>query len=67
VEQAIEGAGSILPDPKWRIGISSLENDGYKVMLNLWINAHGFTDTKMAFLERLMRQLKGSGLKLPGM
>jgi small conductance mechanosensitive channel len=67
VEKTIEEAGSILPEPKWRIGISSLEPDGYKVMLNLWINAHGFTDTKMAFQEKLIQRLKSSGLKLPGM
>jgi small conductance mechanosensitive channel len=67
IEQAIQDAGNILPDPKWRIGISSLESDGYKVMLNLWIEAHGFTDTKMAFQEKLMRRFKASGLKLPGM
>jgi small conductance mechanosensitive channel len=67
IEETIEEAGNILPEPKWRIGISSLESDGYKVMLNLWIEAHGFTDTKMAFQEKLMQRLKSSGLKLPGM
>lgn len=67
IEETIEEAGSILPEPKWRIGISSLEADGYKVMLNLWIEAHGFTDTKMVFQEQLIQKLKSSGLKLPGM
>jgi small conductance mechanosensitive channel len=67
VEETIEEAGSVLPEPKWRIGISSLEPDGYKVMLNLWIEAHGFTDTKMIFQEKLIQKLKSSGLKLPGM
>lgn len=66
MEQAITDAGNILHDPPKRIGISSLEPDGYKVMLNLWIQAHGFMDTKMAFQERLMNRLKASGLKLPG-
>lgn len=67
IEETIEEAGNILPEPKWRIGISSLEPDGYKVMLNLWIDAHGFTDTKMVFQEKLIQRLKSSGLKLPGM
>jgi small conductance mechanosensitive channel len=67
IEQAIEDAGNILHEPPKRIGISSLEPDGYKVMLNLWIDAHGFVDTKMAFQEKLMARLKASGLKLPGM
>lgn len=67
IESAINDAQRILHEPKWRIGISSLEPDGYKVMLNLWIDAHGFTDTKMGFQELLMERLKASGLKLPGM
>jgi len=67
VEQAIADAGTILDDPPRRVGISSLEPDGYKVMLNLWIGAHGFIDTKIRFQEMLLQRLKSSGLKLPGM
>jgi small conductance mechanosensitive channel len=67
IGQAIADAGNILEDPPRRVGISSLEADGYKVMLNLWINAHGFVDTKIRFQEMLLQRLKSSGLKLPGM
>ncbi|WP_300603654.1 mechanosensitive ion channel family protein [Niabella sp.] len=67
IGQAIEDSGNILHEPPKRIGISSLEADGYKVMLNLWINAHGFTDTKFQFQEKLLQRLKQSGLPLPGM
>jgi len=67
IDQAIADAGNILEDPPRRVGISSLEADGYKVMLNLWINAHGFVDTKIRFQEMLLQRLKSSGLKLPGM
>ncbi|WP_245957732.1 mechanosensitive ion channel family protein [Niabella yanshanensis] len=67
IDQAIADAGNILEDPPRRVGISSLEADGYKVMLNLWIDAHGFVDTKIRFQEMLLQRLKSSGLKLPGM
>lgn len=67
IDQAIADAGSILKDPPRRVGISSLEADGYKVMLNLWIDAHGFVDTKMKFQEMLLQRLRSSGLGLPGM
>ncbi|MBO9594647.1 MAG: mechanosensitive ion channel family protein [Niabella sp.] len=67
IEQAIDDAGNILREPPKRIGISSLEPDGYKVMLNLWIPAHGFIDTRFLFQEKLLQRLKQSGLKLPGM
>jgi small conductance mechanosensitive channel len=36
-------------------------------MVNVWLDAHGFVDTKMEIQEKLMEALKGSGLKLPGM
>ncbi len=58
---------NILPDPAVRIGISELEDDGYKVMINAWSSAHGFLDTTMAVNEQLMTGLKNSGIKLPGM
>ncbi|MCF3107614.1 mechanosensitive ion channel family protein [Niabella sp. CC-SYL272] len=67
IDQAIDDAGSILHEPPKRIGISSLEPDGYKVMLNLWVSAHGFIDIKLQFQERLLQRLKQSGLPLPGM
>ncbi|RBQ07749.1 mechanosensitive ion channel family protein [Pedobacter miscanthi] len=56
-----------LKTPERRIGVSSLEDSGFKISLNLWVNAHGFTDTKLSFLEVLMKNLKLGGIKLPGM
>jgi small conductance mechanosensitive channel len=50
-----------------RIGISSLEPDGYKVMINVWVDAHGFIDAKMKVQEEIMNTLIASGLKLPGL
>lgn len=50
-----------------RIGVSSLEDSGYKVSLNVWVKAHGFTDTKLSFQKELMKNLKEGGIKLPGM
>lgn len=61
IEKAIEDSGNVLDKPPRRIGISSIEPDGYKVMLNLWIDAHGFTDAKMVFQEKLMQRLKAAG------
>ncbi|WP_316737161.1 mechanosensitive ion channel family protein [Pedobacter aquatilis] len=56
-----------LNTPSRRIGVSTLEDGGYKVALNVWVNAHGFTDTKLSFQKELMQNLKEGGLKLPGM
>ncbi|ANH81877.1 Ion channel protein [Niabella ginsenosidivorans] len=60
MEAAITDAGNVLSVPPKRIGVSSLEPDGYKVMLNLWISAPDFTAAKMEFQEKLLQQLKAS-------
>ncbi|WP_316829295.1 mechanosensitive ion channel family protein [Pedobacter aquatilis] len=56
-----------LKTPERRIGVSVLDDSGYKVGLNLWVKAHGFMDTKLSFQKALMENLKEGGIKLPGM
>ncbi|MES2826951.1 MAG: mechanosensitive ion channel family protein [Bacteroidota bacterium] len=67
IEETIKECSKILKDPTYRIGISSIESDGYKVMVNVWLNSHGFIDSKMEFQEQLIENLKKSGIKLPGL
>ncbi len=47
-----------LKDPEARIGIDKVEPDGYTVVINAWISAHGFQDTRLMLNEQLMRSLK---------
>jgi len=56
-----------LKTPERRIGVSTLEDSGYKVIMNVWVNAHGFTDTKLAFQQELMKNFRANGVNLPGM
>ncbi|UKT65475.1 mechanosensitive ion channel family protein [Pedobacter mucosus] len=65
--QTVDGFIGCLDSPQKRIGISSLDDNGYKVLLNVWVKAHGFTDTKLSFQKELMQNLKINGVKLPGM
>jgi len=67
INKTVDENKSILKRPERRIGISSIEADGYKVSISVWINAHGFIDTKFAFQEKLVTDLRNAGLKLPGM
>ena len=48
----------VLKEPAFRIGIDKLEGDGYTTVLNIWIAAHGFEDTKMRIQEKLMEILQ---------
>lgn len=56
-----------LKTPERRIGVSTLEDSGYKVIMNVWVNAHGFTDTKLSFQQELMKNFRANGVNLPGM
>jgi small conductance mechanosensitive channel len=67
IEQAIDKADDLLNDPPKRIGIESLDPDGYKVRINIWVKAHGFTDIRLAFQQRLIEEFGKSEIKLPGM
>jgi small conductance mechanosensitive channel len=65
--ETVDGFKACLKTPERRIGVAALEDSGFKVILNVWVEAHGFTDTKLSFLELLMKNLKLGGIKLPGM
>jgi small conductance mechanosensitive channel len=64
---SIDKMDDMLHDPPVRIGVHALEADKYTVMINIWTAATGFIDKKMLVQERLLKDLSGSGIKLPGM
>ncbi|HEV7783286.1 MAG TPA: mechanosensitive ion channel domain-containing protein [Chitinophagaceae bacterium] len=67
IGKTIEASKDILPEPAWRAGISLFDNDRYIITINVWTNAHGFYDTKLALNAKLMTNLKEAGIKFPGM
>jgi small conductance mechanosensitive channel len=67
ISKAIDRCDNILPTPERRIGVGELQPDGYMVSTNVWVNAHGFQDTKFAVQECILDDLKSSGIKIPGM
>lgn len=67
IDETIAESKSVLKTPEKRVGVSVLEPDGYKVLINVWLHSHGFQDAKLIFQENLMENLKTSGIKLPGM
>lgn len=67
LQRAVEASKDILEDPKYRIGIASLEADGYSIIVEVWVDAHGFDDVRMDFQEKLIEALSQGGIKLPGM
>lgn len=67
LDQSLLNMQGLLRDPAHRIGVSGIEPDGYKVLINAWLPPHGFVDTKMELQERLVTDLKQAGVRLPGM
>ena len=64
---SIKETKAILPVPEYRIGITNLEMDGFTVSVQVWTNADGFEDTKLVLHQKLVDDLKHSGIVLPGM
>jgi small conductance mechanosensitive channel len=67
LQSTLSGIDGIIGEPASRIGVSSLEAEKYTVSLNAWVAAHGFTDLKLKLQELILKNLKDSGIKLPGM
>lgn len=67
VESSIDQSPDILKSPERRIGISELDADGFKLMVNVWVDAPGYQNSKLALQEKLISDLKAGGVTLPGM
>jgi small conductance mechanosensitive channel len=67
ISNSIDQEAGLLKDPEPRIGISSIELDGYKVQVNVWAPSHGYVDARLVLLQRIVEDLKAAGVKLPGM
>jgi len=56
-------------DPAVRIGVSSIDDESYKITCNIWVSAHGFEDTRLMINEKVliglnnMRKAEGDNAK----
>ena len=58
LEKSVNSIEKFLKEPACRIGISAVEADGYKVLVNVWAPAHGFEDLKLLFNQKILEDLK---------
>ena len=47
----------VLDTPPPRIGVTAIEPDGYTIKCNVWVNAHGFEDSRMIVNEKIIATL----------
>lgn len=67
IEHTLHASPLVENDPKPKIGISGLDPDGFKVVINGWVDAFEFEDRKYDVQQKLVYDLKAAGIKLPGM
>ena len=65
IDQSINSVAGLLKDPSHRIGISSIEADGYKVLISVCTPAHGFIDMQLLLQQKIIEDLKSAAIDLP--
>jgi len=66
LQTSVAQSEDLLKEPASQIGVSTVDPDGYKIMLNVWVTAEKFHDAKLTLQKRMIDDLKGAGIKLPG-
>lgn len=54
ISDAVKAFPDICRDKAFRVGVSDIGVGDYKIQINVWVKAHGFEDTRMAFNEYLL-------------
>lgn len=67
IEDIIRADKDILTQPVPRVGVATLDADGYRILVNAWVKPHGFQDERLMLQEKIIQGIKGVGIKLPGM
>jgi len=67
INNAVDKCKNVLATPERRVGVGELQSDGFLMHVNVWVNSHGYQDTKLAVQETILQDIKDSGIKLPGM
>lgn len=66
IEKTMATQSKLLRNPPGRVSVSSLEADGYKVLVSVWADAYAFNEAKLAFQEQLISDIKDEKIQLPG-
>lgn len=64
--KAVKNVKNILVEPAMYVGVNSLEPDGIKYTIRVWVDPKDFLHAKLDLQERVIKDLKNAGIKLPG-
>ncbi|MCJ8209293.1 mechanosensitive ion channel family protein [Mucilaginibacter sp. RS28] len=65
--KTVKATKNILVEPAMYIGVETLDPDGMRYTVRVWVEPSNFLRAKLDLQERLIQDLKSSGVKLPGM
>lgn len=63
---AIKATKTIIPNESHQVGVSAMEIDGIKFIINVWVNPADVMAAKLDLQERIIKGLSVGGVKLPG-
>lgn len=62
IQKTINNMDGLMKDPADRIGVNAMDKDKFTLQVNVWTDAHGFNDTRMALQERILKDLRADGV-----
>ena len=65
--KSLTGGANHINDAIPAVGISSIDPDGFKVMVHIWVKWDKYEASKFEVQQKLIHNLKQEGIKLPGM
>jgi small conductance mechanosensitive channel len=64
---SVNNCSEVMKEPAPGAGISAIESDGFKVMVQVWVDALNYSNIKLMLNQKLLKDIRTSGIKLPGM
>jgi small conductance mechanosensitive channel len=65
MQKALDTTDNLLKNPASRIGISSLEIDSIRFLVNVWVQPANFLTAKIALQEKIIKDLMAAGVNFP--
>src|SRR4030095_938030 len=66
IADSVNSTSKISEKPAMKIGVAMVEPDGYRLGTYLWIKANEFEEIKFLIQQKIIEDLKGAGINLPG-
>jgi small conductance mechanosensitive channel len=67
IQKSVKESRDVLKDFQPSVGISLLDPDGFKLIVQVWVAALNYNAVKITFQQKILHDLKEAGIKLPGM